>query len=272
MKNFKKNISLLLIALMCVTGLSACGNSEDGNSSSITMAGSTSMEKLAKSFGEAYSEANSGVNISVQGGGSSAGITSVKDGAADIGMLSRELKDEEKSDSFKETQIAIDGIALVVNKENSVKNLTLKQVSDIFTGKITNWKEVGGSDSEIVVIGREAGSGTRDGFESVVGIEEKAKYKSELSETGQVKSTVSSTPGAIGYISLGYADDTINTLKVNGVEPTAINVQNKTYAIQRPFILVTKAETSEEITNFIEYMLGDEGKVIITNAHFIPVN
>lgn len=264
----KKRLLAIGLAALCLMGFAGCG-SNSTSSGSITMAGSTSMESLAKAWGEDY--AKNGVTVSVQGGGSSAGITSLTDGSAQVGMLSRDVKDEEKSDDIEITQVAIDGIAVVVNPENGVDDLSAKQIADIYTGKITNWKDVGGNDAEIVVVGREAGSGTRDGFESIIGVEEKCKYQAELNETGQVKSTVASTQGAIGYMSLGYVDDQVKALKVDGVEATEATVSDGSYKVQRPFIVVTKTDASEEVKAYVEYMLSEEGQAIVESSHFVRV-
>lgn len=265
----KKKLLAVGLAALCLMGFAGCGSSSEGTGS-ITMAGSTSMESVAKAWGEDYLAKN-GVTISVQGGGSSAGVTSVVDGSAQVGMLSRDVKDEEKSDDLQVTQVAIDGIAIVVNPENGVEELSSEQIADIYTGKITNWKEVGGADEEIVVVGREAGSGTRDGFESILGVEEKCKYKAELNETGQVKSTVASTKGAIGYMSLGYVDKEVKAVKVDGVAPTEATVSDGSYKVQRPFIVVTKTDASDEVKAFVEYMLSDEGQAIVESSHFVKV-
>ncbi len=267
----KKIISVLMVLMICLGAFTGCGNTETGDEVQVIFAGSTSMEKLAKSVSEAYAIDNPNVIIQVQGGGSSAGVTSVNDGASDVGMLSRDLKDGEDA-GLTAIKVAIDGISMAVNKENSVTNLTLDQIAKIYKGEITNWSEVGGADLEIVVIGREAGSGTRDGFESVVGIDEDAKYDSELNETGQVKSTVATTPGAIGYISTGYADDTVSILSVDGVEASEATIQAGTYPLQRPFMIVIKEDASEEITKIIDFILSEEGSEIVRGASVIPVS
>ena len=263
----KKKLLAVCLSALCLIGFAGCGASGSGT---ITMAGSTSMESVAKAWGEAY-QLNNDVTIDIQGGGSSAGVTSVKDGSAQVGMLSRELKDEEKQEGLTEYQVAIDGIAIVVNKDNKVEELTSKQIADIYTGKITNWKDVGGADEEIVVVGREAGSGTRDGFESILDVEEKCKYKAELNETGQVKSTVASTKGAIGYMSLGYVDDELKAVKVDGVAPSESKVSDGSYKVQRPFIVVTSGDASSEVKAFVEYMLSADGQGIVESSHFVKV-
>lgn len=264
----KKKIFAIITACALLASFAGCGSAGSGK---VTMAGSTSMEKVAKGMAEAYQAANDGLTIDVQGGGSSAGVTSVVDGSADIGMLSRALNDEEKKENLTEEQIAIDGIAIVVNDSNKVSALTSDQIAKIYTGKITNWKEVGGADSKIVVVGREAGSGTRDGFESILDIEEKCKYTSELTETGQVKSTVKSTKGAIGYMSLGYVDADVKALKVDGVKASEKTVSNGSYKIQRPFMIVTSPDCSSEVKAYTEYMLSDSGQEIVKSAGFVKV-
>ncbi|HAN44061.1 MAG TPA: phosphate ABC transporter substrate-binding protein, partial [Ruminococcaceae bacterium] len=211
----------------------AASSSTTALKGTIKASGSTSVEKLAKAFGEAFSAKNKNVTVEVQGGGSGAAVTDVKNGVSEIGSLSRALKDTEKAEGFKEYQIAIDGIAVIVNPKNTVKDLTTEQIAKIFTGEITNWKDVGGPDAAIVPIGREAGSGTRDGFEEIVKVKDKCKYTSELNETGQVKAQVAATEGAVGYISLGYVDNSIKAVSVGGVAPTTATVKDGTYKIQR---------------------------------------
>ena len=204
---------------------------------------------------------------------SSAGITNTIDGTSQIGMSSRDLKDEEKSE-LKEYQIAIDGIAVITNSANKVKDLTLQQVKDIYTGKITNWKEVGGADAEIVVVSREDGSGTRDGFQEIVGFESKdLTSNAQISDgSGNIKTTVQGNENAIGYISFGYLDDSINAVKIGGVEPKEENVYNDKYPISRPFLLVTKGEASGDAKSFIDYVLSDAGQKTIEKQGFMSVN
>ena len=266
----KKIIIIGLSLIMVIALFTGC--TDQGMSGTVTMAGSTSMEKLAKALGEGFEAENEGVTVDVQAGGSSAGYAQCSDGSVDIGNLSRALKDTEKSADILENVVAYDGIAVVVNPANNVTALTSEQIAMIYKGEITNWNEVGGADGEIVAIGREAGSGTRDGFESVLDVEDMCVYDSELTETGSVKTTVAATEGAIGYISLGYVDDTVIALTVDGVYPTTETVQDNSYAVQRPFTMIIKADNeSEEALAFLEYVLSDEGQSIVEQLHFVPV-
>ena len=267
----KKIVSIALTLVLA--GALFAGCSSGALEGSVTMAGSTSMEKLAKSFAEAFQEKNDGVSVDVQLGGSGAGYTQCADGTVDIGNLSRALKDTEKSSDIVETIVAYDGIAIVINPANTVTNLTKEQIAAIYKGEITNWNQVGGADGEIVVVGREAGSGTRDGFEEIVGVKDACKYQAELNETGAVKTTVASTAGAIGYISLGYVDDTVKAVTVDGVTATEETVKDKTYAIQRPFLMITKAGNDNEAAKaFMEFVLSEEGQQIVKDLKFVPVN
>ena len=236
--------------------------------------GSTSMEKVIGALGEAFMEANSGVTFTYNATGSSAGIQAAQEGRCDIGLSSRALKDEEKAADLKETVLAYDGIAVIVNPQNAVEDLTLEQIADIYTGKITNWSEVGGSDAEIVLIGREAGSGTRSGFEEIVEVKDACQYRQELSSTGDVITTVAQNPGAIGYASLASVKDTVKAVKVAGVAPTEATVKDGTYAIQRPFVLVTKegAQLGEAAQAFFDYVTSADANEVITAAGVVPVN
>ena len=260
---FKKKIVTLLCGAVMISGLViGCGssNSSESKTSKITISGSTSVGPTMEILAEDYQKANEGTTIEVQQVGSSAGITNTIDGTSQIGMSSRDLKDEEKSE-LKEYQIAIDGIAVITNSANKVKDLTLDQVKDIYTGKITNWKEVGGNDADIVVVSREDGSGTRDGFQEIVGF-----------ESGDLTSNVQGNENAIGYISFGYLDDSINSVKIGGVEPKEENVYNKKYPISRPFLLVTKGDATGDAKSFIDYVLSDEGQKTIEKEGFMSVN
>lgn len=263
----KKINFLICIYIILSIILTACNTNSESN---FSIAGSTSVESLAKSFSEAYREKDSSVSFSFQGGGSGAAIKNVVDGVATIGALSRNLKDNEKEKNLKEYIIAIDGISIVVNPKNSVTNLATEQIKKIFMGEIKNWKEVGGEDKEIVTIGREAGSGTRDGFESILEINDKTKYKVELNETGQVKAQVASTEGAIGYMSTGYIDSSIKGLNVDGIDANKDNIQSGIYKIQRPFIMVLKPDNyKDSVKSFIDFILSDEGKKIVETKGFI---
>ena len=274
-----KRIATLLMGTMLIGSLAVGCGSSDGSggqdSSKVTISGSTSVGPVVEILGEDFESKNEGISIEVQQIGSSAGIKNAIEGTSQIGMASRDLKDEEKASGLKETQIAIDGIAVITNKNNEVKDLTLEQVKDIYTGKITNWKEVGGKDAPIVVVSREDGSGTRDGFQENVGFESEELTKdAQISDgSGNIKSTVEGNENAIGYISFGYVDDNVNALTIDGVELTTENVKNNTYAIARPFLFVSKEDNiSEEGTKFIEYILSDEGKKIVEEKGFISVN
>ena len=235
-------------------------------SGTISLAGSTSMQKLADALAETFMEANSGVTVTVEYSGSSAGIESLLGGSCDIGNASRNLKDSEKEGGAVENIVAIDGIAVIVDKSNSVAGLTKQQLSDIYTGVITNWSEVGGSDTPIVVVGREAGSGTRGAFEEILKVEDACKYAVECDSTGAAMAKVASTEGAIGYVSLDVLDDSVNALKLDEVEPTSDNIVAGTYFLCRPFVMATKGEISEQselVQAFFDFVKSDEGKAVI---------
>ncbi|MDY4576136.1 MAG: phosphate ABC transporter substrate-binding protein [Intestinibacter sp.] len=276
MFNKKKLISILAGTLLVgsLVGCSNGGGSGASDASKITVSGSTSVGPTMEVLAEDYQKANEGVTIEVQQVGSSAGITNTIDGTSQIGMSSRDLKDEEKSEGLEEYQIAIDGIAVITNTANDVKDLTMDQIKDIYTGKITNWKEVGGKDAQIVVVSREDGSGTRDGFQEIVGFEsEELTGDAQISDgSGNIKTTVQGNENAIGYISFGYLDDSINSVKIGGVEPTEENVYNDSYPISRPFLLVTKGEATDDAKAFIDYILSDDGQNTIKEEGFMSVN
>ncbi|MGM9660166.1 MAG: phosphate ABC transporter substrate-binding protein [Faecousia sp.] len=243
-------------------------------SGTVSTDGSTSMEKVIGALGEAFMEANSDVTFTYNPTGSGTGIKAVQEGRCDIGLSSRALKDEEKSSGLQETILSYDGIAIIVNPENTVEDLTLEQIADIYTGKITNWSEVGGTDGEIVLIGREAGSGTRGGFEEIVGVVDLCQYRQELSSTGDVITTVAQNPGAIGYASLASVKDTVKAVKVAGVTPSEATVKDGTYAIQRPFVLVTKegVQLGEAAQAFFDYATSTEANEVIVAAGVVPAN
>ncbi|MBO5488363.1 MAG: phosphate ABC transporter substrate-binding protein [Eubacterium sp.] len=275
----RKIVGLMLTLSMMAGCLTGCGGTTeqtsettDQLSGTVATDGSTSMEKVIGALGEVFMDENSGVTFTYNPTGSGSGIASVEGGMCDIGLSSRHLKDEEKSKGLKETVLALDGIAVVVNTANGIEDLTMEQIADIYTGKITNWSKVGGKDGEIVVIGREAGSGTRDGFESITGTEEKCKLKQELTSTGDVMATVKSNENAIGYVSLASVDNSIKVLSVGGVLPSASTVLDGTYVIQRPFVLVTKegATLSKQAQAFYDYALSEDAKEVITNAGVVP--
>ena len=254
----KKNIALVLAVLMTLTLLTACGSSAapaatlapaaettetpdqaPALSGSVATDGSTSMEKVIGALGEAY-EAKTGITVTYNPTGSGSGIKAVSEGRCDIGLSSRSLKDAEKAGGLSQTILAYDGIAIIVNPENPVEDLSLEQIAKIYTGEITNWSEVGGKDAQIVLIGREAGSGTRDGFESITGTTDACQYRQELTSTGDVITTVAQNPDAIGYASLASVKDTVKALAVEGVTPSEETVKDGSYLVQRPFVLVTK--------------------------------
>ena len=274
-----KKIVTLLMGTMLIGSLAVGCGSSDGSASQdsnkVTVSGSTSVGPVVEVLGEDFSAKNEGISVEVQQIGSSAGIKNAIEGTSQIGMASRDLKDEEKASGLKETQIAIDGIAVITNKNNEVKDLTLEQVKDIYTGKITNWKEVGGKDAPIVVVSREDGSGTRDGFQENVGFESEELTKdAQISDgSGNIKSIVEGNENSIGYISFGYVDDKVNALTIDGVELTVENVKDNKYPIARPFLLVNKEDKiSEEGTKFIEFILSEEGQKIVEDKGFISIN
>ena len=243
-------------------------------SGTVATDGSTSMEKVVGALGEAFMEANPDTTFTYNPTGSGSGIQAVQEGRCDIGLSSRALKDAEKEAGLTETILAYDGIAMIVNPANPVEDLSLEQIADIYTGKITNWSEVGGNDSQIVLIGREAGSGTRGGFEEIVGVVDACQYRQELSSTGDVITTVAQNPDAIGYASLAAVKDTVKALKVAGVTPTEATVKDGTYTIQRPFVLATK--TGEKLNDvaqaFFDYVTSADAGEIITAAGAVPAN
>ena len=263
---------------------SAAGSSETESSAadsdteltgSITMIGSTSMEKLANALAETFMEKNPGVTVSAEFVGSSAGIEAVLNQTADIGNSSRNLKDEEKQNGAVENVVAIDGIAVCVDATNTVKDLTKEQLADIYTGKVTNWKDLGGSDTPIVVVGREAGSGTRDAFEELVGVKDACTYANELDSTGAVIAKVASTPGAIGYASLDAVDDSVITVALEGVEATAENIKAGNYFLSRPFVMATNGEIeaqSELVKAWFEFVLGEEGQSVAATLGLITID
>lgn len=279
----KKIISLFAMALLVVATLTSCGEVQSGDTTSTTAEtvsgtvstdGSTSMEKVIGALGEAFQEENSNVTVTYNPTGSGTGITAVAEGRCDIGLSSRSLKDEEKSQGLKETVLAYDGIAVIVNPENPVADLDVETIAKIYTGEITNWKDVGGNDGEIVLIGREANSGTRDGFESITDTEDKCKYRQELTSTGDVIATVASNPNAIGYASVASVKDTVKAITVGDVEPNEETIKDGSYVIQRPFVLVTKEDVtlSSAAQMFYDYALSESAKEIITGAGVVPAN
>ncbi len=243
-------------------------------SGSISMVGSTSMEKLANALSEAFMEEYPDVTVTAEFVGSGAGIEAVTNGTTDIGNSSRSLKDEEKAAGVVENVVAIDGIAVCVDPANEVADLTKEQLTNIYNGTITNWKEVGGVDEPIIVIGREAGSGTRGAFEELVDLKDACKYANELDSTGAVIAKVASTPGAIGYASLDALDDSVKALSLEGVEATAENIKAGNYFLSRPFVMATKGEISEQndlVQAWFDFVLGDEGQQVASEVGLITV-
>ena len=288
----KKIVSLALVLALGLTMLAGCGSfasssapaassaktessasSEAKLSGNVATDGSTSMEKVIQSLGEAFTEENPDVNFTYNPTGSGSGITAVSEGRCDIGLSSRALKDEEKKLGLKETTVALDGIAIIVNNDNPVKDLTIEQIADIYTGKITNWKEVGGNDAEIVLIGREAGSGTRDGFESITSTKDKCQYRQELTSTGDVITTVAGNPDAIGYASLAAVDEKVKMLTVGGVECSEKTVKDGSYKVQRPFQLITKdgEDLSAQAQAFFDFATSPAVADLISKAGAVPV-
>ncbi len=243
-------------------------------SGTVATDGSTSMEKVIGALGEAFMEANSGVNFTYNPTGSGSGITAVSEGRCDIGLSSRALKDSEVASGLVGTVLAYDGIAVIVNPANTVEDLDIETIAKIYTGEITNWSEVGGADAEIVLVGREAGSGTRSGFEELTETVDKCKYRQELTSTGDVITAVAQNPDAIGYASLASVKDSVKALKVAGVTPTEETVKDGTYLIQRPFVLVTKegVELSPVAQAFFDYATKGQANDIITASGVVPAN
>lgn len=260
---------MVLAGLMALS-LAACGKTEK----SVSTDGSTSMSKVINALGEAFQANHSGVSFTYNATGSGTGIAAVKDGTCDIGLSSRYLKDSEKTEGLKETILAIDGIAIIVHPGNGVSDLTVEQIAGIFKGEITNWLDVGGSDGEIVLIGREESSGTRDGFESITDTKDVCKYRQELTSNGAVLTAVAENPNAIGYVSLSSVKDSVKAISVNGVVPSEATIKDGSYAVQRPFVLVTKEGTalSETAQAFFDYANSAEASGIISAAGVVPVN
>ena len=288
----KKTIALVLTVLMTLSVLSACGGNSapaatqapaaapteaateaPALSGSVSTDGSTSMEKVIGALGEAY-EQKTGVTVTYNPTGSGSGIKAVGEGRCDIGLSSRALKDEEKASGLTQTILAYDGIAVIVNPANPINDLSLEQIAKVYTGEITNWSELGGDDAEIVLIGREAGSGTRDGFESITGTTDACQYRQELTSTGDVITTVAQNPNAIGYASLASVKDTVKALAVEGVTPSEETVKDGSYLVQRPFVLVTKegVELSAAAQDFFNYITSAEANEIIAGAGVVSAN
>ena len=287
----KKILAVMCSVLLMATAFAGCGGNGEKDSSTasttgesstaaatvsgkVTTDGSTSMEKVILALGESFKEEHKGITFSYNPTGSGAGIKAVQEGRCDIGLSSRSLKDEEKASGLEETVLAYDGIAMIVNPQNPVEDLDVETIAKIYKGEITNWKEVGGNDAQIVLIGREAASGTRDGFESITGTKDACKYRQELTSTGDVITTVSQNPDAIGYASLAALKDSVKALKVGSVTPTEETVKDASYVLQRPFVLVTKKDTklSESAQVFYDYATSAGVAVIISKAGAVAAN
>ncbi len=287
----KKLLAIFLTAALSVTMFAGC-SSDSGNgdsstaeggssagqteevSGNILLNGSTSMENVVNALNEVWNQNNPNAQAEGQYTGSGDGIKAVADGTADIGDSSRALSDDEKAQGLVENVIALDGIAVVTDPNNTVSNLTKDQLVQIYTGQITNWSEVGGADQQIVVIGRESNSGTRGAFEELLEIEDQCQYAQEINSTGGILSTVQSTPGAIGYSSLADLTDTVKALSLDGVEPTVDNVKAGTYALQRPFVMATKGTIDEQeaqVKAYLEFVLSAEGQAIVADCGLITV-
>ena len=280
----KKMICIALTAVMALSMI-ACGNTaketevpavtEAGKlTGTVSTDGSTSMEKVIGGLGEMFMELNDNVTFTYNPTGSGSGIKAVQEGRCDIGLSSRALKAEEEEQGLVATTLAYDGIAVIVNLENTVEDLTVEQIAAIYKGEITNWSEVGGMDAEIVLVGREAGSGTRSGFEEIVGVEDLCLYRQELTSTGDVITAVSQNPGTIGYASLASVKDTVKAIMVGGVAPSDETVKDETYAIQRPFVLVTMEGTAltETAQAFYNFITSEAAREVITAAGVVPAN
>ncbi len=268
MKKMNKILTTVLVIALAALTLVGCAKKD---TSPVTTDGSTSMEKVIGTLGEAFKE-KEGIDVTYNPTGSGSRIQAVSEGRCDIGLSSRALKDDEKA-TLTETTVALDGIAMIVNPENPVSDLTVEQIADIYTGKITNWSEVGGNDAAIVLIGREAGSGTRDGFESITGTKDKCQYRQELTSTGDVITAVSQNPDAIGYASLASIKDSVKALNVDGVTPSEATVKDGSYKVQRPFVLVTMEgkELSPAAQAFFDYAVSSDAASIIAKAGAVAV-
>lgn len=261
----KRIFAVVLMVILCLAG---CSGRRAG---SVSTDGSTSMNRVIGALGEAF-EKSSGIKVTYNATGSGSGIKAVQEGRCDIGLSSRSLRENEKAAGLAETVLAYDGIAVIVHPDNPVSNLTLPQIVGIYTGRIANWSEAGGSDMEIVLIGREASSGTRDGFEAATGTENACRYRQELSSNGDVIATVAGNPNAIGYASLAAIRGSVKALSVDGISPSEKTVKDRSYAIQRPFVLVTKTDAalSASAQRFFDYVFSGEANGIITSAGVIP--
>ena len=265
----KKVISIFAAALIMCSTFAGCSSEKEA----VATDGSTSMEKVIGVLGETF-EADTGITVTYNPTGSGSGIKAVAAGTCDIGLSSRDLKDEEKEQGLEATVLAYDGIAIIVNPENPVSDLDVETIAQIYTGEIANWSEIGGNDAEIVLIGREAGSGTRDGFESITDTEDNCKYRQELTSTGDVITTVAGNPAAIGYASVASVKDSVKMVTVSGVAPTEETIKDGSYVVQRPFVLVTKAdaELSESAQEFFDYITSENARDAISSSGVVAAN
>ena len=278
-----KKLGTLLLACVLSLSLVGCGNSETNQGEStkanvsgkVVLEGSTSMEKLMNALKEAIREDYPELSLEPQFTGSGSGIKAVASGKVDIGNSSRALTDEEKAQGIEENVVALDGIAMITEKSNTVKNLTKQQLADIYTGKIKNWKEVGGAYQKIVVVGREAASGTRGAFEEILDIKDKCQYANELNETGAVVAKVQETKGAIGYVSLDIVEDSkdkVNTLQLDGITASESTILDGNYQLQRPFVMATKGkieEQSEQVQAVFNFINSEKGQAVIKQVKLI---
>ncbi|WP_286081468.1 phosphate ABC transporter substrate-binding protein [Parablautia intestinalis] len=286
MKKNQKRIGLVMTAAIFCLTLAGCGQTPAGNSGAgnnsesakltgtVATDGSTSMEKVIGALGEAFENHNDGVTFTYNPTGSGSGIQAVQEGRCDIGLSSRNLKEEEAAAGLEATILAYDGIAVIVSPENPVVDLDVETIAKLYTGEITNWKDVGGNDAPVVLIGREAGSGTRDGFESITDTKEQCQYRQELTSTGDVITAVAQNPDAIGYASLASLKDSVKAVTVGGVAPTEDTVKDGSYVIQRPFVLVTRKDTalSDAAQAFFEFATSPDAAELIANAGAVAAN
>lgn len=276
MKMILVTVSILMLSISvigCAKNSETTGNpSSDSKNFTVTLAGSTSVYEVAEPLAQAFEEKYSNSSIEVQGGGSTTGVTQAISRAADIGMASRELKESEKGQGLVEHKIAVDGIAIVINSDNPVTDLTIEQIKGLFTGTITNWKEVGGKDLPVVVVSREPGSGTRGAFEEILKIDDMVLETIVSDSTGGVRTTVSGNENSIGYISTGALEFSVKALKVNGVECTTSNISSGSYPISRPFLMLTNGQPDSNTQMFLDFVFSEEGQNIIEDKGYVRVN
>lgn len=274
-RKFIKTLAVTVAAFVMISAFTGCGKTESSESvlsGSISLAGSTSMEKLCEAMSESFMEAYEGITVTTEYTGSGAGLESLVNGSIDIGNSSRALKDAEKENGAVENIVAIDGIAVITDKANPVSDLTTEQLAAVYTGEITKWSDLGGNDEAIVVIGREAGSGTRGAFEELLKVEDTCKYAQELDSTGAVLAKVASTPGAIGYVSLDVVDDTVCAVALNGAPASEESILKGEYLLSRPFVMATMGEISEQnelVQTWFDYIASEEGQSVITDLGLI---